>query len=52
MADQDGIVVVPQQVEAQVLAAALEKVSAENVTRDAIRNGMKAVEAYQKFGVL
>ncbi|MBO9611337.1 MAG: RraA family protein [Dyadobacter sp.] len=52
MADQDGIVVVPQHVEAQVLAAALEKVSAENVTRDAIRDGMKAVEAYQKFGVL
>ena len=52
MADQDGIVVIPQHVEAQVLAAALEKVSAENVTRDAIRDGMKAVEAYQKFGVL
>lgn len=52
MADQDGIVVVPQQIEARVLAAALAKVSAENVTRDAIRNGMKAVEAYQKFGVL
>lgn len=52
MAERDGIVVIPQQVEAQVLAAALEKVSAENVTRDAIRNGMKAMEAYQKFGVL
>ncbi|GAB3912008.1 RraA family protein [Larkinella knui] len=52
MADEDGIVVVPQEVEEQVIAAAIQKVDAENVTRDAIKNGMKAWEAYQKFGVL
>lgn len=52
MADEDGIVVIPKEVEEQVLAAAVRKVEAENITRDAIKNGMKALEAYQKYGVL
>lgn len=52
MADEDGIVVIPRDVEAQVIEAALQKVDAENITRDAIKNGMKASEAYQKYGVL
>lgn len=52
MADDDGIVVVPHHLEEQVIRAALEKVNAENITRDAIRNGMKASAAYQKYGVL
>ncbi|WP_215242327.1 RraA family protein [Dyadobacter helix] len=52
MADEDGIVVVPKEIEAEVIKAALAKVSAENITRDAIKNGMKATEAYLKFGVL
>jgi 4-hydroxy-4-methyl-2-oxoglutarate aldolase len=52
LADADGIVVIPQAIEEQVIQAAKEKVSAENRTRDAIKNGMKAMEAYQTFGVL
>ncbi|RRB07481.1 RraA family protein [Larkinella rosea] len=52
MADEDGIVVIPKEIEDQVIVAALQKVDAENGTRDAIKNGMKAWEAYQKFGVL
>ncbi len=52
VADEDGIVVVPQAVEAQVLQLAWEKVYAENEVRDAIRNGMKAIAAYEKYGVL
>ena len=52
IADEDGIVIVPQESEAKVLQAAWEKVHAENVTRDAIKKGMGAVEAYEKFGVL
>lgn len=50
--DEDGIVVIPEQVEAEILRAAFAKVNAENITRDAIRNGMKATEAYEKYGVL
>lgn len=52
LADVDGIVVIPRAIEAEVIQAAKEKVSAENRTRDAIKNGMKASEAYQTFGVL
>jgi regulator of RNase E activity RraA len=52
VADEDGIVVVPQHVEQQVLHNAWEKVHAENQVRDAIRQGLGAVEAFERFGVL
>ena len=52
IADADGIVVVPQEVETEVIRAAWEKVHAENITRDSIRDGMSATEAYKKYGVL
>ena len=52
MADEDGIVVIPKAIEEEVIKAALAKVSAENITRDEIKNGMKATEAYLKYGVL
>jgi regulator of RNase E activity RraA len=50
--DVDGMVVVPQDVEAEVLQRAWTKLHAENITRDAIRAGMKATEAWEKYGVL
>jgi regulator of RNase E activity RraA len=46
------VVVVPRAVEEQVIAAAWEKVHAENQVRDAIRAGMTATDAFRKFGVL
>lgn len=52
IADVDGIVVVPQEIEAEAVRAAWEKVHAENETRDAIKAGMKAQEAWEKYGVL
>jgi regulator of RNase E activity RraA len=52
LADDDGVVVVPQEIEREALARAWRKVHAENVTRDAIKAGMKAVAAYRKYGVL
>ncbi|QDV68469.1 4-hydroxy-4-methyl-2-oxoglutarate aldolase [Rosistilla carotiformis] len=52
IADEDGIVIVPAARSEEILAAAWEKVNAENVTRDAIKEGMGAVDAYQKYGVL
>ena len=51
-ADLDGVVVVPQAVEKEAIKRAWEKVHAENITRDAIKGGMKAVAAYEKYGVL
>ncbi|HEV2294688.1 MAG TPA: RraA family protein [Tepidisphaeraceae bacterium] len=52
IADVDGIVVCPKAIEAQAVRGAWEKVHAENVTRDAIKAGMKALAAYEKYGVL
>lgn len=51
-ADRDGVVVIPQAVEKEALQAAWDKVHAENATRDAIKAGMKATVAYEKYGVL
>jgi len=51
-ADEDGIVFIPSAVETQTIRAAFEKVNAENITRDAIRAGMKASDAYQTYGIL
>lgn len=50
--DDDGVVVIPKKIEKEVINRALKKVSAENVTRDEIKKGMKATEAYKKYGVL
>lgn len=52
IADVDGVVVVPRELEVEAIRRAWEKVYAENVTRDAIRGGMLAGEAYRKYGVL
>ena len=52
VADEDGIVVVPQQVEAKVLSLAWAKVHDENKVRDAIQQGMSAVKAFETYGVL
>lgn len=51
-ADEDGLVVVPGDVEMEAMERAMQKVDAENITRDAIKKGMKALAAYQKYGVL
>jgi 4-hydroxy-4-methyl-2-oxoglutarate aldolase len=50
--DEDGFVVVPKLIAGQVLAAAWKKAHDENQVRDAIRGGMTATAAFQKFGVL
>ena len=50
--DADGIVVIPQAVETEVITAAVEKVSGENRTRDALRNGATLREVYDKYGIL
>jgi len=51
-ADVDGVVVIPQEVEEEVIERALSKVGDENITRTEIKNGMKATEAYKKYGIL
>ncbi len=50
--DIDGVVVIPQAIEDEVIRAALQKVSGENRTRDALRNGATLREVYDKYGIL
>jgi regulator of RNase E activity RraA len=50
--DLDGVLVIPQSVEREVLGEALEKVRKENMVRTAIEQGMAAVEAFATFGVM
>jgi 4-hydroxy-4-methyl-2-oxoglutarate aldolase len=50
--DLDGVVVVPQAVEAEAIERALAKVAAENKVRTAIEGGMSTVEAFKTFGVM
>jgi regulator of RNase E activity RraA len=52
IADEDGVVVVPRAVEAAVVRRAWDKVHAENQVRDAIRAGLKATDAFDRFGIL
>ncbi len=50
--DEDGVVVVPAEVEAEVVAAAREKAAKESEFRAAVAGGMPPSEAYERFGVL
>jgi len=52
IADRDGIVVVPREIEDEAVRRAWEKVHDENKVRDEIRNGMKASEVWRRYGVL
>jgi len=52
IADLDGVVVVPQKVEVEVIQIAWEKVHSENDFRDSIKNGMTATEAFNHYGIL
>jgi regulator of RNase E activity RraA len=50
--DIDGVCVVPQGVETEVFARALEKARGEKTVKTAIQNGMKAGEAFAKYGII
>ena len=51
-ADYDGIVVIPKEVEQEVLSLAQEKANAETTTRDELLEGKTLREVYDKYGVL
>lgn len=50
--DLDGVVVIPQKVEDEVIELALEKAAEEKVVRKAIEAGMSSSEAFHKYGIL
>ena len=50
--DIDGIVVIPKDVEREVIERASEKVTGENRTRDELRQGDYLRDVYERYGVL
>jgi regulator of RNase E activity RraA len=50
--DRDGVLVVPHALAGEAFDLALRKVEGENKVREAFRQGMSAVEAFDKFGVM
>ncbi|MFO1282351.1 MAG: RraA family protein [Burkholderiales bacterium] len=50
--DADGVVVVPREVEDQVLKLAFEKVSGENDTRAELEAGAKLADVFARHGIL
>jgi len=50
--DLDGVVLVPQDIEDEVIERAVEKATTETQVRAAIEGGMSSTEAFATFGVL
>lgn len=50
--DLDGVCVVPQKAERDILEAAFEKARKEKVVRKALEQGMRAKDAFEKYGIL
>ena len=50
--DLEGVVIIPQRVEAEVVRRAWEKATGEKTVGKAIRAGMSATEAFKRYGIL
>ncbi len=50
--DRDGICVVPHAAEEEIFNYAIEKVRKENLVREALNEGMSAIEAFAKYRVM
>jgi regulator of RNase E activity RraA len=50
--DKDGVCIVPQSIEEQIILKALKKARGENLVRKAILEGMSASEAFHQFGIM
>lgn len=50
--DVDGVVVIPQDAEQDVVRRALDKVSGENQSREALQRGEKLADVFRRLGIL
>jgi regulator of RNase E activity RraA len=50
--DDDGLVFVPSEIEAEVIEKAFAKLDAERIMRAALDDGMSVATAFETFGVL
>lgn len=52
LGDLDGVVIVPREIEQEVLIKAYEKATGEKTVGNAIKNGMSAAEAFRQYGIM
>jgi regulator of RNase E activity RraA len=50
--DLDGVIVIPQELEMEAFAGALEKARGEKQVLKALQDGMSTVDAFKKFGIM
>lgn len=50
--DMDGVLVIPKEVETEVIQKAYEKANGEKMVAEAIRGGMGAKESFDKHGIM
>ena len=50
--DLDGVCIIPQSIEKEVVISALEKAKGEKAVFEAIKGGMLAQDAWNKFGIM
>ncbi|QZY54352.1 RraA family protein [Crassaminicella profunda] len=51
-ADLDGVLIIPKELEEEVITKALEKARGEKVVRKAIEDGMSSTAVFERFGIL
>lgn len=50
--DLEGVVIIPKEIEVEVIQRAYEKATGEKMVAEAIKGGMGAVESYAKHGIM
>jgi regulator of RNase E activity RraA len=52
LADVDGVIVIPREIEQRVIELSLEKASAEDTVREELLKGALLGDVFRKYGVL
>lgn len=50
--DLDGVLVIPKEIEVEVIQKAYEKATGEKIVAEAIKSGMGAKESFDKYGIM
>ena len=50
--DLDGFLVIPKEIEEEVIVRAVEKATGEKMVAEAIKNGMAAKASFDKYGIM
>ena len=50
--DLDGVLVIPKEIEEEVIVRAVEKATGEKMVAEAIKNGIAAKASFDKYGIM